>query len=92
MEVEAHRELKRSHSLEMIDIIDPDNKNLEEFCLFDEDNDEIAGLLHSKARKKTKYMTTESVCRIFIILIDIEISYLGSVYPRSNHSQECLEF
>ena len=65
MKVKARRELKRSHSLEMIDIINPDRKLESDGYddLFDEDTD-IAGLLHAKARKKTKNMTTESVCRL----------------------------
>ena len=49
----------------MIDIINPDRKvESEDYDLFDEDTD-IAGLLHAKAKRKTKNMTTESVCRIF---------------------------
>ena len=45
--------LKRSHSLEMIDIIDPDRKNdSEEYDMFDEETEEIAGLLQSRAKKK----------------------------------------
>ena len=49
----------------MIDIINPDRKlESDDYDdLFDEDTD-IAGLLHAKARKKTKNMTTESVCRL----------------------------
>lgn len=65
LKVKARRLLKRSHSLELIDIINPERKNdNEETDLFDEDT-EIAGLLQSKAKKKARTMTTESVRRLF---------------------------
>ena len=66
--VKARRLLKRSHSLEMIDIIDPDRKNdSEEYDMFDEETEEIAGLLQSRAKKKSKTMTTESVRRLLLL-------------------------
>ena len=66
--VKARRLLKRSHSLEMIDIIDPDRKNdSEEYDMFDEETEEIAGLLQSRAKKKSKTMTTESVRRLLCL-------------------------
>ena len=68
--VKARRLLKRSHSLEMIDIIDPDRKNdSEEYDMFDEETEEIAGLLQSRAKKKSKTMTTESVRRLLLLYL-----------------------
>ena len=56
----------------MIDIINPDRKvESEDYDLFDEDTD-IAGLLHAKAKRKTKNMTTESVCT-FLYVFHINI-------------------
>ena len=59
--VEARKALKRSNSLEMI-IINSEKKDLldDEFES-GEDEDKVSMLLNSKARKKSKYMTTESV-------------------------------
>ena len=52
----------------MIDIIDPDRKNdSEEYDMFDEETEEIAGLLQSRAKKKSKTMTTESVRRLLCL-------------------------
>ena len=54
----------------MIDIIDPDRKNdSEEYDMFDEETEEIAGLLQSRAKKKSKTMTTESVRRLLLLYL-----------------------
>lgn len=54
----------------MIDIIDPDRKNdSEEYDMFDEETEEIASLLQSRAKKKSKTMTTESVRRLLLLYL-----------------------
>ena len=59
--VEARKALKRSNSLEMIIIKSEKKDLLDDEFESGEDEDKVSMLLNSKARKKSKYMTTESV-------------------------------
>jgi len=62
--VEARKALKRSNSLEMIIIKSEKKDLLDDEFESGEDEDKVSMLLNSKARKKSKYMTTESALSI----------------------------
>ena len=57
--IKRRKELMRSQSLDSLDLTETFAKKREKD--FDEDEEEISGVLAYKARKKAKYMTTESV-------------------------------
>ena len=59
--VEESRALQRTQSLEDIRLYETE-KEIKTGLDTDEELDEFQGLMLAKAKKKTKYMTTESVC------------------------------
>ena len=61
--VQERRALQRSQSLEYIKV-DETEKEIKTGFDTDEELDEFQGLMLAKAKRKTKYMTTESVCSL----------------------------
>ena len=82
--VQERRALQRSQSLEEIKV-DETEKEIITGLVTDEDLDEFQGLMLAKAKKKTKYMTTESVSVLYhiICLLIHMLFFLQTLFPGS---------